>query len=224
MPPRPERAAMTSAAASAASVFPSPMGASITSIPGSSIDHAASIALLWTGRIAAPCGSSKRSWKSSGRIACATLCCQEGMIPAFAHPLDARRARALKSTQPALTNPPSLPMGSNAGKNRSLLASQSAMMINPAMMLAKGAPTEQPSNLVRTSSVSPESFRARSINSVCTASQGASPSSPAPAKPMRFAWSRASRMSTSREGFPWCAPTTEPSDQETRWQTPASTR
>jgi hypothetical protein len=49
-PPAPERAASTSAAASAASVLPSPIGASITSSPGPDSDWASWTALACTGR------------------------------------------------------------------------------------------------------------------------------------------------------------------------------
>lgn len=69
-PPRPVRCASISAAASAASVFPSPMGASITMSPGCLVSRAIRTASSWTGRTFAPSGRvnrvAKRSWQDEG--------------------------------------------------------------------------------------------------------------------------------------------------------------
>ncbi len=61
-PPAPERAAKTSATASAASVFPSPIGASMIISPGDAAAWASRRASFWSGRGS---GSAKREEKSS---------------------------------------------------------------------------------------------------------------------------------------------------------------
>lgn len=64
-PPAPKRAAKTSATASAASVLPSPIGASMTISPGAVISRASAIALSWTGRTFALRGRANRDANSS---------------------------------------------------------------------------------------------------------------------------------------------------------------
>ena len=73
-PLNPNLAAKISAAVSAASVFPSPVGASISNRLGPVTCLAISMAVFWTGRADAPSGSAKlaanSSWLSSGSAGC----------------------------------------------------------------------------------------------------------------------------------------------------------
>lgn len=64
-PPAPERAAKTSATARAASVLPSPIGASTIIRPGAVIPLASSTAASWTGRTRASSGSPNREANNS---------------------------------------------------------------------------------------------------------------------------------------------------------------
>ena len=60
-PSQPKRAAITSAAASAALVFPSPIAASTATIPGSGMRWTVSTSIFWNGREGLPKRESTRS-------------------------------------------------------------------------------------------------------------------------------------------------------------------
>jgi len=79
-PPQPNFAARISAAEKAASVFPSPVGASMMISPGRDISRAIRMAARWAGRISAFSGKSNRSSKSRMSLSGGTGCHGSGRL------------------------------------------------------------------------------------------------------------------------------------------------
>ena len=130
-PPSPRRYAKSSAATNAASVLPSPMGASITSRPGSFASHATRSAAFCMGLGSIPAGRPNLFEKNSPNGSTQGLCSDHGAgMCALA------QARSSLRRSVAASMPSSTSQTSSSG-NRSLsLASQSLMITMPVSRLS----------------------------------------------------------------------------------------